>query len=183
MTGYKILLQLYSNIETWRELIIPDNITFKQLHDIIQKVFGFKNYHMYNFQVPEKIPDEDAVDLNSIIQTIDHENSNDIKINKIVNDNSVLLYVYDFGDNWEIVISVMDEVDYDENTIVITDFKGKYNPLDDMGGIDVFEEIMACIDDEEDLFYVLDDYGMDMNDLDRMDFTKKFKKGSIIEFK
>ena len=92
MTGYKILLRLYSNVETWRELIIPENITFKQLHDIIQKVFGFYNYHMYNFQVPEKIPDEDAVDLNSIIQTIDHENSNDIKINEIVDDNSILLY-------------------------------------------------------------------------------------------
>lgn len=183
MTGYKIVLQLYSNVETWRELIIPENITFKQLHDIIQKVFGFYNYHMYNFQVPEKIPDENAVDLNSIIQTIGHENSNDIKINKIVNDNSILLYVYDFGDNWEIVISVMDKVDYDENTAVITDFKGKYNPLGDMGGIDVFEEVMDCIDDEEDLFHVLDDYCMDMNDLDSMDFTKKFKKGSIIEFK
>lgn len=183
MTGYKIVLQLYSNVEIWRELIIPENITFKQLHDIIQKVFGFYDYHMYDFQVPEKIPDEDAVDLNNIIQNVDYENSKNVNISNILDDNSILLYVYDFGDNWEIVISVIDKIDYDETTAVILDFKGTYNPLDDMGGIDVFEEIIECIDDEEDLIYVLDDYGMDSSHLDTMDFTKKFKKGSVIEFK
>ena len=182
MHGYKIILQLYSNVETWRELIIPEDITFKQLHNIIQKVFGFYDYHLYDFQVPEKISD-DSVDLNSIIKTVDYDNSNNVNIHEIFEDNSILLYVYDFGDNWEIVIKVMDKVDYDENTAVITDFKGKYNPLDDMGGIDVFEEIIECIDNEEDLIYVLDDYGMDSSDLNTMDFTKKFKKGSVIEFK
>ena len=181
MSGYKILLQLYSNVETWRELTIPENITFKQLHQIIQKIFGFYDYHMYDFRIPEEIS-EDTVDLNSIIQNIDYEHSNNVKINEIFNDNSVLLYVYDFGDNWEIVISVMDKIDYDETTALITDFKGKYNPLDDMGGIPVFEEIMDCIGDEEDLTYVLDEYGMDMSHLNEMDFTKKFKKRSVIKF-
>ena len=34
--------------------------------------FGFKGHHMSQFKVPEKIPEEEAVDLNSIVETIEY---------------------------------------------------------------------------------------------------------------
>ena len=34
--------------------------------------FGFKGHHMSQFKVPEEIPEEEAVDLNSIVETIEH---------------------------------------------------------------------------------------------------------------
>ena len=35
----------------WRRLLVKDNITFQKLHDIIQIVMGWGNYHMFEFQI------------------------------------------------------------------------------------------------------------------------------------
>lgn len=48
--------------EIWRRLKIPGNITFAQLHRIIQVAFGWQDYHLYNFQLDGTviaIPDDD----------------------------------------------------------------------------------------------------------------------------
>ena len=183
MSGYKIRLMLYSSVETWREIIIPDNITFIQLHNLIQKIFNFDDYHMWQFQIPTKLPDGESVDLNGIEQIIGIEESETLKINEIIEKNPLLLYIYDFGDNWEIVVHNLEKVEYNNKTAKLVDFKGKYSPLDDMGGIFVFEEIMEALDDGEDISYILDSYGMKKSDLTKMDFTKRYKKDSKILIK
>ncbi len=50
MKGYNIKVRL-KNFKpiTWRDLIIPSNITFKGLHEIIQIIMGFDNSHLYDF--------------------------------------------------------------------------------------------------------------------------------------
>ena len=53
--------------------------------------------------------------------------------------------------------------------------------MDDMGGVMVFDEIMEYLDDKASLEDILDDYGMDLSDLEKMDFEKRFKKGSQIK--
>ena len=179
MSGYKIALILYSHIEVRREIEIPDNISFLQLHNIIQKIFNFDNYHMWDFQVPEKL-NENEVNLGNPIETITYEDASNVKIKDYLDKNDVLLYVYDYGDNWEIVVHVMERTDYKNKTAVILDFNGKYGPIDDIGGPMVFEEIMESLDDEDELLSILSDYGMDKTYLNKMDFTKKFKKGSKI---
>jgi len=35
----------------WRRVITPVDITFKQLHILLQAVFGWKSYHMYDFHI------------------------------------------------------------------------------------------------------------------------------------
>jgi len=32
-----------------RQIIIPENFTFEQFHLVIQKAFGWHNYHLYQF--------------------------------------------------------------------------------------------------------------------------------------
>lgn len=179
MTGYKIRLVLYSNIETWRELDVPSSISFKQLHGIIQKVFGFEDYHNYEFKIPHKLPDKNYVDLNNIKMTISYENCENIGISEIFDEYSIILYVYDFGDNWEIIIEKVEDIDYDKKTVLITDYCGKFNPIDDMGGLDAFEEIVEAVEDG-DVDYILEDYGLERGDLSKMDFEKKYKIGSRI---
>ena len=44
----------------------------------------------------------------------------------------------------------------------------------------VFEEIMESIDEPDELEYVLSEYGLTKADLSKMDFEKKYKKGSRI---
>ena len=180
MSGYKIALILYSHIQVRREIEIPDNITFLQLHNVIQRLFNFVDYHMWEFQVPEKI-NEEEVDLGSPVETITYDDAANVKIKDYIENNEVLFYLYDFGDGWEIVVHLMEKTDYKNKTAVILDFDGKYGPMDDMGGPMVFEEIMESLDDEEEMLAIMYEYGMGKSDLNKMDFTKKFKVGSRIK--
>ncbi|HBN85583.1 MAG TPA: hypothetical protein DDZ89_17270 [Clostridiales bacterium] len=46
----------------WRRLIVPGNITFSQLHQIIQAAFGWLDYHIYKFECDKivvTVPDDD----------------------------------------------------------------------------------------------------------------------------
>lgn len=178
--GYLITLQLYSETLVWRDVKIPNNITFKHLHNLIQKIFNFKNYHMWEFEVPKKV-DGETVDLSQVIRNISSDDADNVKISEIFEDNLIVLYRYDMGDNWEIVITKNKDIEYSSKSAEITGYEGKYSPMDDMGGVMVFDEIMECIDDKESLEDVLYDYGMDLNDLEKMDFEKRFKKGSQIK--
>lgn len=179
MSGYKIRFQLYSNVETWRELSIPKDINFKQLHGIIQKLFGFDDYHNYEFQIPYDLQDSDYVDLNNIQRTIYDSDCENLDIFEIFDEYSLALYVYDFGDNWEIIVHKLEDIDYDNKTALITDYCGRYNPIDDMGGLIVFEEIVDAIEDDE-VDYIMGDYGLSKGDLTKMDFERKYKIGSRI---
>ena len=179
MNGYEMLLVLYCNTETWREIKIPGNINLEQLQQVIQKLFGFNNCHLWQFKIPAQIDDE-HVDLGDIVKYISSDES-EIPLKNIFDKHDVLVYEYDFGDSWEIIISKTSEIDYENKTALITDYKGKYNPMDDIGGIMVFDEIMESIDDEEELEYVLDEYNLSREDLSEMDFEKKYKKGSRIK--
>ena len=181
MTGYKLLLVLYCETQTWREIKIPSNINFKQLHSVIQKLFGFDDYHNWQFKIPAEVDDE-HVDLNDIVKYISSDES-ELDIKDIFDEYTVLIYEYDFGDSWEIIITKTSEIEYDNKTALITDYKGKYNPMDDLGGYMIFDEIMESIDDKEELDYILEEYNLSREDLSKMDFEKKYKKGSKIRIK
>lgn len=179
MTGYDIRLILYGQTETWRDIRIPKNINFKQFHSLIQKIFGFEDYHNWMFKVPFEIPNSDEVDLNNIIKTISDSEADKINIYEIFDEFSVLLYEYDFGDSWEIIIFKQSECEYNNKMALIKDYGGKYNPKEDIGGV-VFDEVMELIEEGADLKFVLEEYGLTRSDLSKMDFEKKYKKGSKI---
>ncbi|MBI4739621.1 plasmid pRiA4b ORF-3 family protein [Candidatus Woesearchaeota archaeon] len=50
------ILQMKINLEgitpkIWRRFLVKDNITFQELHSIIQVVMGWDNYHMFEFHI------------------------------------------------------------------------------------------------------------------------------------
>ena len=52
------------NPEIWRQFLVKDNITIEDLHEIIQIVMGWDNYHMYEFCVGKEIITSDEEGLN-----------------------------------------------------------------------------------------------------------------------
>lgn len=181
MAGYKIRLSLYSEYEVWREIEIPDDITFERLHFIIQKLFGFKNRHMWEFRIPKEYPDKDEVDLNDIVKTVDMKKSLRSKVRTVFKKQTVIVYEYDFGDGWEIIIHKLEETKYKNKTALILNYAGRYNPMDDMGGISAYEEIMEAVEDGEDIVEVASEYGIKEYEVERlMDFEEKYGKGSRI---
>ena len=180
MGGYRLKMTLYSETELWREVEIPDDITFERLHFIIQKLFGFHRHsHMWEFRIPKEY--DDHVDLNDIKRTIDMKQSLRSKVKTVLKKQSVIDYVYDFGDGWEIIIEKLEETKYKNKTALILDYHGRYNPMDDMGGVFVYEEIMEAVRDGEDIIEVAEEYGIKEYEVKRcMDFEEKYEKGSRI---
>ncbi len=66
MKAYKIKITLKgSEPLIWRRVIVPAEITFKRLHDIIQLSMGWSNCHLYDFNITEEklriTGDEEAI--------------------------------------------------------------------------------------------------------------------------
>lgn len=121
----------------WRRFLVKYNITFQKLHDIVQTVMGWGNYHLYAFYVgKEKIGLPDP--------NFDNEQLNAKKI-KIKDKLSVKLkfgYVYDFGDNWEHMLTVEKILD-DKGTLVPVCLGGeRASPPEDCGSIPGYYELM-----------------------------------------
>ncbi len=145
MMGYDIKLRLKDfRPLTWRDIIIPRNITFKDLHNIIQIIFDFEDCHFYNFRVPNT--NFEVYDLNRCDPFGDELDSNTTKISKYFDKYSKFEYNYDFGDNWKITIEIKKKIKYDKDYVTIKRFKGKYNPIEDIGGPYDFGEMVNLLE-------------------------------------
>ena len=56
MAGYicKIVIE-DTHPPVWRRVVIPDKITFFELHQIIQTVFQWEDVHLHDFRIPSMI--------------------------------------------------------------------------------------------------------------------------------
>lgn len=105
MKGY-LLKVTVNNTGLEREVEIPHNLSFEELHDVLQIVFGFENEHLHEFQfgntriVPIYI-DED-LDYMEEGDLMEQEAKLDEIFGKIKN----ISYTYDFGDCWDMEIEI-----------------------------------------------------------------------------
>ena len=50
MAGYKVKITLKdTKPPVWRKVMLPEHITFEELHHVIQMLFGWKDYHLHAF--------------------------------------------------------------------------------------------------------------------------------------
>ena len=136
----KLKLQLsgITKPPVWREVIVPANFSFKQLHEIIQVVFNWDGSHLWQFE--EKAYNSDYVVTES--KEDDFDMRHDIFYNPDTTPISSLLkskgdkleYLYDFGDDWVVIISVKDILESKINHPEVIKYKGD-NMIDDIGGV------------------------------------------------
>jgi hypothetical protein len=134
-----------------RKLIVPANITFRQLHNILQAAFGWSNDHLYDFWLCERAEQEEP-SIELVENDVDLEDRDgDIRL---VDENQLaellprykhLIYHYDFGDYWCHTIEVTREVlDYRERPPQLIAGEGN-TPPEDVGGIGGYEEFLQVI--------------------------------------
>lgn len=72
----------------WRRVIVKQNIKFAHLHNIIQEIFEWENYHLHSFTVknPDKIGLKDEEQLQLVHQLNIDTLENIRKISSVVND-------------------------------------------------------------------------------------------------
>ena len=142
MKGYDIKLRLKDvKPKTWRDLIIPSNITFHQMHRIIQIAFGFLDCHLYLFDMG----DRRIVNFKTTDKMVGDLDSNNVIIEDYFDNSKKIRYCYDFGDTWEVIIQIKGTVEYNREYPKIIRYKGDYNPPEDCGGPFIFTLLLDNI--------------------------------------
>ena len=103
---FKVALR-YIRPPIWRRVVLPDNFTLGQLHDVIQVTMGWQNYHMHSFRFGDVLYTcQQALEMGDM----DMENEEIVFLSRVVTrPKQKFIYEYDFGDSWlhEIVVEKM----------------------------------------------------------------------------
>ncbi|RLP10035.1 plasmid pRiA4b ORF-3 family protein [Propionibacterium australiense] len=96
--------------KVWREVLLPVDLPLPLLHDVIQSVMGWEDAHLHGFArgsgfwgaAPTWVPfvEEPGRELDEASASL---------IDILPSHRSVATYLYDFGDDWEHRLSIVDE--------------------------------------------------------------------------
>ena len=95
---FKVQLR-YIRPPIWRRVVLPDNATLGDLHEVIQRAMGWYNCHMHSFRIGGVYyTGADAFDMDGM----DMENEERVPLAEVVlRAKQKFMYEYDFGDSWE----------------------------------------------------------------------------------
>ena len=124
----------------WRRIEIASNVTFKELHDILQVVMGWTNSHLHVFEVGDQrigVPDAEAPDevpeKNVFLGDVLKQGTRRFR------------YDYDFGDGWEHDLEVEELFEPEPGTVLPRCIGGKRSgPPEDVGGPHGYVESLAA---------------------------------------
>lgn len=118
----------------WRLVEVPTSITLRVLHDVVQAVMNWRDYHLWEFTIGDErygIPsDEDFGDT----PLTDGEN---VRLRDVLRQPEMEIdYTYDFGDNWNIRL-VATDIRQGEAGVSYPHYVGgeRNGPPEDCGGI------------------------------------------------
>lgn len=145
----KIQIRGISKPPLWREVVVPADISFYSLHQVIQILFGWTNSHLWQFQhSPYDHGYTIGPDLKDTMDWDDGptDDADETKLTAVLKKaGDKMVYVYDFGDDWIHDISVKEVTDKQADHPVCTKYKGD-NPLEDIGGTWGYEEYRRMYD-------------------------------------
>ncbi|MBS1550039.1 MAG: plasmid pRiA4b ORF-3 family protein [Bacteroidetes bacterium] len=146
----KITLE-YTDPKVYRTVIVPEKITFDDLHLVIQCVMNWENSHLYQFNLGSPYasdsitePDEDEMD-NFFSSRFKKYDSTKTYLSDFFNGQiKKMSYIYDYGDDWIHNITVLKKPS--EEVLYPICIKGENTaPIDDIGGISGFYDLMETM--------------------------------------
>ena len=131
---FKIQLSNVTKPPVWRRIIVDEKITFNELHKLIQLVFDWDNYHLFQFS-PSGYGSSPVIAIPSKDDWEQPEmNAMKTKLNLIfTREKQSFNYIYDFGDDWSHKIVLEKLVPEPIESPVCLDGKGTCPP-EDCGG-------------------------------------------------
>lgn len=133
MAGYILKIMIEdTHPPVWRRIVVPEKITFEDLHDMIQIIFDWDNDHLHDFRIPSK---HICIDSNEEEWDLFHYREEETQADTFLLENKWIRYTYDFGDEWrhKIIYEKTDET-YKERYASLLKFRGD-NYIEDCGGI------------------------------------------------
>ena len=130
----------------WRRVLVSDQITLLDLHDVIQAVFGWEGYHLHEFKIRNVLygDPEDSEFMDYVKEDEYLYQLGDFNFNK----GSQFTYLYDFGDNWSHTVLVEKVLPFDKKARLPQFVDGKRAaPPEDVGGEYGYQNLVAAIND------------------------------------
>jgi len=161
--GYRVRLSLqYSEPEIWREVCLPSDFSFAELHDVIQVLMAWDGYHMHQFkhngqdigdpemfeEYGEGCTDEQEIALGDVFKR----------------KGSRFEYEYDFGDSWGVDVICGGKMKPGDQLFTVIGGE-MAAPPEDCGGIPGFYNMIEVLSDPEH-----PDYDMLFEWMGEMDF-------------
>jgi len=83
----------------WREVLVPVDLTFAQLHNVLQAAMGWEDYHMHEFEVgEERVGPPAPKDFFAGDRPLLDERKT--RLGDLLDGRRTFRYWYDFGDDW-----------------------------------------------------------------------------------
>lgn len=130
----------------WRRIQAPGNITLLKLHDILQIVMGWEDYHLHMYTIEGSIYGDPADDEYGNLGSLDEDN---YKLSQVIyGEGQRFIYEYDFGDSWDHTLLVEKILPIEEGVRYPLCLKGKRScPPEDVGGVWGYENFLEAIRD------------------------------------
>ncbi|MFW6136262.1 MAG: plasmid pRiA4b ORF-3 family protein [Chloroflexota bacterium] len=132
----------------WRRIQVPGDMTLADLHDVLQDVMSWWDYHLHQFIIEGTyygVPHPDYM--------LEMKDESKVRLDKVVDEGSRFVYEYDFGDSWEHLLRVEKVLEPEPGRRYPVCIDGRRAaPPEDVGGIwgyEEYAEVMVNPDDPE----------------------------------
>lgn len=161
---YQLKIELAeSKPRIWREFQVDSKVTFHQLHQLIQKVMGWKDYHLFQFVIGNHTVEDDRLgdmdmDFGDLFD-IERPPSSQAKKTKLIDlvskPKEKFQYIYDMGDDWTHTLTLKKIIELESEAVIQPVVLGgeRKCPPEDVGGIWGYQSMLEIIEDPEDPDY------------------------------
>jgi len=142
----------------WRRFLLRDTASFRDLHVAVQEVGGWEDYHLFAFLKTTGKRDiiaavrREMYDLDP--ERVEGPPAGDVPLlSHFKRKGGKCIYLYDFGDNWELLVELKQSVELAEDFRRRLVGGARAFPSEDCGGIGGYQYCLTAlepIDPEED---------------------------------
>lgn len=129
----------------WRRVDVPLSASLLGLHDVIQAVMRWQDYHLFEFVVGDRVYGEPYPDDEAFGRKV--RKARNLRLKQLI-DRGVerFLYVYDFGDDWrhDVIVEGLREGDADVDYPAFVD-GARRAPPEDVGGAPGFMDFLDAV--------------------------------------
>jgi len=135
----------------WRRVLVSEDMNLLQLHDLIQAVFGWWDYHLHLFKIAgmEFVNTSDWEEDGDQYQDDSRAKLGDL-IPRFVPEGGMFIYTYDMGDYWEheiLVEKILPDSEKQKTPMLLAGRRSC--PPEDVGGPWGYENFLEAIQDPE----------------------------------
>ena len=130
----------------WRRVIVPESLTLAKLHTVLQAAMGWTDSHVHEYEIAGKHYGTEDPDWPSDQPMLDERR---VRLKSFVEARvRRFTYVYDFGDDWEHVVTIEDLVaPKDRRQPIVCTAGENACPPEDVGGGHAYGSFLEAIAD------------------------------------